>query len=114
MVTTSPEMEQLAEAVGSIVTVTGSPEVAVAVTVQERPTHTTWMEIVWDPLPTGNVCWTWGAGFQFALPGWLASITQFPAAVKLTTSPEMEQSEEVVESIVMATVSPELALAVGV
>ena len=41
-------------------------------------------------------------------------MTQLPAAVKLTTPPEIEQLALVVESIVMVTVSPELAVAVGV
>ena len=36
--------------------------------------------------PITNDCWACGAGV-FALPAWLASITQLPGAVKLTVSP---------------------------
>ena len=73
--------------------------------------------IVWDPgaaEATVKVCWTWGAALKLELPAWLASIVQLPAAVKLTTPPEMEQLAEVVESMVKVTGSPELAVAVGV
>ena len=48
------------------------------------------------------------------LPAWLKSITQLPAALKVTSPPEIEQLALVVESIVIATVSPEDAVAVGV
>ena len=54
--------------------------------------------IVWDPgaaEATVKVCWTWGAALKLELPAWLASIVQLPAAVKLTTPPEMEQLAEV-------------------
>ena len=61
-----------------------------------------------------KVCWTWVAALKFELPAWLASIAQLPAAVKLTTPPEMEQLALVVESMVKVTGSPELAVAVGV
>ena len=61
-----------------------------------------------------KVCCTCGAAFQLALPAWLASTTQVPAAVKLTTPAEIEQTEEAVASIVNVTLRPELALAVGV
>jgi hypothetical protein len=49
-----------------------------------------------------------------ALPAWLASIVQLPAEVKVTTPLEMVQLALVVESIVSVTVSPELAVALGV
>ena len=53
---------------------------------------------VWVPLPTAKVCWTWAAAFQLALPAWLASSVQLPAAVKVTTPPAIEQLAEVDES----------------
>jgi hypothetical protein len=44
----------------------------------------------------------------------LKSITQLPAALKVTAPLEIEQTELLEESIVIATVSSELAVAVGV
>ena len=49
-----------------------------------------------------------------ALPAWLASMTQVPAAVKLTTPAVMEHTDEEEASMVMATGRPEEAVAVGV
>jgi hypothetical protein len=44
----------------------------------------------------------------------LKSITQLPAALKVTTPPEIEHTDVLEESIVIATASPELAVAAGV
>ena len=49
-----------------------------------------------------------------AFPAWLASRVQVPTASKLTTPPLMEQTLVDVESTVMVTVRPEVAVAVGV
>ena len=38
--------------------------------------------MVWVPLPTTKVCWTWGAAAYVPLPAWLASMVQLPAPVK--------------------------------
>ena len=73
--------------------------------------------MVWLALLTVIVidCSTWGAAFQLVLPAWLASTTQVPAPVKLTTPAEIEHAPEVLEpSIVKLTVRPEVAVAVGV
>ena len=55
-------------------------------------------DTVWEPASTLTVCWTWGAAVYPALPAWLASMTQVPAPVKLTTTPAMEQAPAVEEA----------------
>ena len=70
--TTLPAMEQPV-LVPSIVNVTGSPEVAVAVTVYVAPPTlaaggTEVKLIVWLPCPTVKDCCACVAGFQFASP----------------------------------------------
>ena len=69
--------------------------------------------IVWLALLTVIDCWTWVAAFQLVLPAWLASTTQVPPAVKLTT-PALKVHPVLVPSRVMVTASPEVAVAVGV
>src|SRR5260370_37075443 len=44
-------------------------------------------EIDWDIPLTVIVRWTWGAAAYLRLPGWLASMTQLPAAVEVTVGP---------------------------
>ena len=67
--------------------------------------------IVCEPLPTVNDCCTCGAALKFALPAWLASITQVPAPMKLTVAPETEHTEVALESMVKTTDRPEDAVA---
>ena len=69
--------------------------------------------MLWLPLPTAKDCWSWGAAAKLALPAWLASMTQVPAAWKLTTPAEIEQTPVLVVSTVRATVRPEVAEAAG-
>ena len=54
------------------------------------------------------------AGRKVWLPGWLASIVQVPADVKLTTPVVSVQIELLMGSTVKATVRPEVAVAIGV
>ena len=61
---------------------------------------------------TVKLCCTWVAAFQFVLPESLKCRVHVPAAMKLTTPEEMVQTVVVAE--VMTTVSPEVAVAVGV
>ena len=70
--------------------------------------------MVCEPLPTANDCWAWGAAFQLALPAWLASTLHVPTALKLTTPPEIAQTELLVASIVKVTLRVDVAVAVGV
>ena len=70
--------------------------------------------MVWLPLATVTFCWTWVAAFQTALPAWLASSLQVPAALKLTTPLVMEHTDELEESTVIVTARVEVAVAVGV
>ena len=49
-----------------------------------------------------------------ALPAWLASTLQVPAAAKLTTPAEIEQLPVLEESTVMVAARPEVAVADGV
>ena len=63
---------------------------------------------------TGTICCTCTAGRKLVLPAWLASITQLPAALKVTTPPAIEQIVLEEESMVIVTARPELAVAVGV
>ncbi len=69
--------------------------------------------MVWLLL-TVMFCWTWVAAFQVPLPAWLASRVQVPAAVKLTSPPLMEQTDELAASTVMVTGRAEVAVAFGV
>jgi hypothetical protein len=45
-------------------------------------------EIDCGSLLTVIVRWTWGAAVYWALPAWLASMTQLPAAMKVTEVPD--------------------------
>src|SRR6185295_4148261 len=105
---------------GSMVNVTGRPEVAVAVTVYVGPATvapTGAVEvkvIVWFCLTTGNDCCTCGAGFQLASPGWFALITQVPAPMNDTVEPEIVHTVLADASIVKITARPEVAFAVTV
>ena len=68
--------------------------------------------IVWLPLLIANDCWVCGAAFQLALPAWLALMVQVPTLTRVMVDPETVQVAVVAE--VKATLSPELALALGV
>ena len=64
---------------------TGRPEVAVADRVTGTPTvpevGCSLTVIVWGFPVTAIFSWAWGAAAQVALPAWLASMMQVPAAV---------------------------------
>ena len=62
--------------------------------------------------PTEKDCCTWVAANQLVLPAWLKFKVQVPTVRKETTPPEMVQTAVVAE--VMATLSDEVAVAVGV
>ena len=70
--------------------------------------------MVWAALATVKDCWTWVAANQLALPAWLKSRTQVPTVWNETTPPEIEHTADEVASTVMATLSDEVAVAVGV
>ncbi len=70
--------------------------------------------IVWLPRATAKLCCTCGAAFQFALPTWLALITQVPAPMKLTLLPAIEHTPLALASMVKATGSPDVAVPVTV
>jgi hypothetical protein len=60
------------------------------------------------PLVTVMVCWAWGAGWYFAAPAWLASMTQLPGWPKVTVDPLTEQAELLEdESMLKVTGLPE-------
>jgi len=56
---------------------------------------------------TAIACWAWGARWYFALPAWLASMTQLPGRLKVTTEPEIEHVEVFEGSMVKITRLPE-------
>ncbi len=118
--TVLPAIEHTPLAAASIVNATGKPEVAVPVTVYVPPATVAAAGavevklIVWLPRATAKLCCTCGAAFQFALPAWLALITQVPAPMKLTVLPAIEHTPLAAASIVNVTGKPELAVAVTV
>ena len=112
-VTRDPEIEQ-AEFVedGSMLKVTGFPEPPpVAVTLYSTSLRGTEVKVIdWAILVpfTVMVCRAWGAGWYFALPAWLASMTQLPGWPKVTAEPEIEHAELVEDgSMVKVTGFPE-------
>jgi len=104
---------------GSSVIETASPDVAVAVGVYDAsPAFTTvgfvvlnsivcWVEIV-------MVCCTCAAGDHVPLPSWLASMTHVPPEAKVTAPSEDSVQPLLLESSVIDTASPDVAVAVGV
>ena len=70
--------------------------------------------MVCEPLPTKKDCCTWVAANQLVLPAWLKFKVQVPTVRKETTPPEIEHTADEVASTVMATLSDEVAVAVGV
>jgi hypothetical protein len=62
---------------------------------------------------TAIVCCTCVAANHVPLPAWLASITHEPAAVNVTLPPDSVQPV-LLESSVIVTLSPDVAVAVGV
>ena len=70
--------------------------------------------MVWVPLPTVKVCCTWGAALKLALPAWLASMTQVPAAGEGHHAAGDGAAGRSSASTVMVTARPEVAVAVGV
>ena len=63
---------------------------------------------------TVKLCWTCAAGLKVALPAWLASSVQVPAAKNDTTpEPSMLHAPSEEGSTVMTGVSPDVAAAVG-
>jgi hypothetical protein len=115
--TVEPLIEHTDAAVASMVKVTGSPDVDVAVTAYVGPPGVALLGavdvklIVCEPLPTAKDCCACGAALKFALPAWLASMTQVPAPVKLTVAPLIEHTELALASIVKLTASPDDAVA---
>jgi len=93
--------------------VTGSPELAVAETVNGGSLAARfgsgWKSMVWLPLKTVKVCAICGAGLKLALPAWSAVTRQEPVERMVTVEPETEHTPGVVVSKV--TASPELAVA---
>jgi len=57
--------------------------------------------IFWARASTVTGCWACGAGRYCAFPAWLASITQLPAAVKVTTEPAAGGAPETIEADVV-------------
>src|SRR4051794_21075758 len=118
--TVAPAIVHTPAASALIENVTGSPEVAVAVTVYVAPPTSAAVGagelklIVWAPLPTAKLCCTCGAALKLALPPWLASITQVPAPRNDTVVPAIEHTPAALGSIVNPTASPEVAVAVTV
>jgi hypothetical protein len=93
------------------------PEVAVVAT-ERVPDHgplgAEGAVMVCEPLPTAKDCWTWVAANQLVLPAWLKFKVQVPTVRNETTPPEIEHTAEDVASTVMATLRPEVAVALGV
>src|SRR3954453_11137447 len=101
-----------------MVNTTLSPEVADAVGVYVPPTFTgdgfaDVNEIVCALGATLTDCCTCGAEGEPAVPAWLALIVQVPAASKLTTAPLSEHTPALAASMLIATASPDVAVAVG-
>ena len=72
-------------------------------------------EIVWLSFGTTTICCTWGAAAKVEFPAWLASSVHVPAWARVTTPlKEIEHTEDEVVSTVMATVRPDVDVAVGV
>src|SRR6185437_2559862 len=75
---------------------TGLPEPPpVAVSVAESPTVPeagAVKEIAWASSLTMIARWNWGAAAYLALPAWLASTTQLPAARSVTAEPDTVQT----------------------
>ena len=119
-VTLPPETAQTPLAAGSIVNATGSPELAVAATVYGEPPAVASAGAadvkvtLCDARPTTNDCCASGAAFQSASPAWLASTTQVPAAVNVTSAPEMEHTDAALASMLKATGNPDVDVAVTV
>ena len=73
--TAPPETEHTDELEESTVTVTGRPEVEVALGVYVGPPTVAFVgagevkEMAWIPLPTGKLCCTWGAGRVVCVAG---------------------------------------------
>src|SRR5262245_10613789 len=115
--TVAPASEHTVLADASIVIVTGSPDVAVAVTLYVGPWYSAGFgavdvkEIVCVCL-TVNDCCTCGAGKKLASPAWLALITHVPAPMNDTVEPATEHTVLADASIVNVTVRPEVAVAV--
>src|SRR5690242_6193442 len=115
--TVAPAMVHTPLAELSIVKLTGSPEVAVAVTIYGAPPTTALVGTVEvnvivcgvrpPALLTANDCCTCGAGAKVASPPWLASIVHVPAPIKLTTSLLIVHTVSDVASIVSTTARPD-------
>src|SRR5512146_74166 len=116
-VTLAPAIEQaFASDAASIVNVTASPDVAVAVAPYMPPVGTKAAsvdvnEIVWSPGATLKLCCTCGAGWYVPSPAWLASMTQVPAPMNETVDPAIEHTDVAAASIVNVTVRLEVAVA---
>ena len=95
-------------------TVTGKPELAVAVIANGEASMVEFggrgNVMVWLALVTGNDRVTDGADRKSAFPAWLATIVQVPTAERLIDRPLGLQTVGVFD--VSVTVSPELAVAV--
>ncbi len=65
--------------------------------------------MAWAALPTATDCCTWAAGLKLVVPAWLASITQVPAPVKVTTPAALIEHAPAVEvgSMVKTTGFPD-------
>src|ERR1700693_6413379 len=71
--------------------------------------------MVWLPLPTVKLCWTWGAAFQLALPAWWALTMHVPAPTKVKTEPLVPPEVQTpADPELNVTVSPEVAVAAAV
>ncbi len=73
-------------------------------------------EIVWasSPVPTGKLCWSWGAASWFASPAWSAERMHVPSASAVTTPAAMWHTAAAPGSTVMVAGRPLVAVAVGV
>jgi hypothetical protein len=100
-------------AVVSELNVTVNPELATALTVNGTSPNTLsgsgLKVIVCDCDATVKLRETCGAGLKLALPAWLASIVQVPAATIVTVDPETVQT--LVVRVLNVTANPELAVA---
>ena len=63
---------------------------------------------IFVPEFTVIACWAWCAGWYFALPTWLASMTQLPPARKVTVWPMIEHTAVLEGAMAKTTGLPEV------